>query len=60
MVTEMSCINQILSKTADDRDQHNSAVQLSRYKEGIWGATFSLRFICLHLNLFLWTTLADE
>lgn len=35
MVTEMSCMTQILSKTADHKDQHNSAVQLSRYKEDI-------------------------
>lgn len=60
MVTEMSYMTQILSKTADHKDRHNSAVQLSRDKESIWGGSFSLSFRCLHLKLFLWTTLADE
>lgn len=49
MVTEMSCMTQILSKTADHKEtQHSSAVQLLRYQEGIWGGSFSLSLdVCI-------------
>lgn len=51
----------VLSKIAYPEEvQHNCAVQLPRYKEGIWGGIFSLSFRCLHLNFFLWAPFAAE
>ena len=51
----------VLSKTAYHEEiQHSYAVQLPRYKEGIWGGIFSLSFRCLQLNLFLWAPFAAE
>lgn len=51
----------VLSKTAYHEEvQHKCAVQLPRYKEGIWGGIFSFGFRCLHLNLFLSAPFAAE
>lgn len=62
MDTEMllTCMILVFSKTACQEVQHNCSVQLSRYKEYIWGDIFLLSFICLYLNLSLLAPFAAE
>lgn len=50
-----------LSNTAYPEEiQHFCAVQLPKYKEGIWSGILSHSFRYLQLNLFLWATFVAE